>query len=115
MKSEAQTAKDLATTTAQQAIDVANTAMKTAADLAAKTAETTTRIETNMDILFSNFPVVKVFVKFVQFNVFSVVRKQLQVFYSIIRLNSVNVMNDFFFSKKPSHFFLHYKSMFLNK
>jgi phage-related minor tail protein len=48
MKSEAQTAKDLATTTAQQATDVANIAMKTAADLAAKTVETTTRIETNM-------------------------------------------------------------------
>ena len=48
MKTEVQTAKDLALDTANTAIALASTAQKTAAELAAKTAETTTRIETNM-------------------------------------------------------------------
>ena len=48
MKTQEQTAKDLALDTANTAIALASTAQKTAAELAAKTAETTTRIETNM-------------------------------------------------------------------
>lgn len=37
-----------------------------------------------------------------------------KIFYSVIRLYSIYVMNDFFLAKKPSNFFLHYQAVLKN-
>src|SRR3990167_4002782 len=46
------------------------------------------------------------------FCMFSNVGKQFQIFYSIITMNIINMMNNFFRSKITSDMFFHYKTMF---